>query len=126
MYQNCVWRWKKQSEENTIKIIRIVFILKNGAIKDIIIRDVRTLLKQKDDYYKPIRKVNFWNNSYIKYESSGDRNESLSVKEYLDKIKPYLRDIISNLQKSDAWKIQLAIAISFISSKDVNAKGLMH
>ena len=84
MYQNYVWRWKKQSEENTIKIIRIVFILKNEAIKDIIIKDIRTLLKQKDDYYKPIRKVKFWNNSYIKYESSGDRNESLSVKEYLN------------------------------------------
>ena len=60
---------------------------------------------------------NFWNNNYIKYESSGDRNKNLSVKEYLDKIKPYLRDIIINLQKSDTWKIQLTIPINFISSK---------
>ena len=30
-----------------------------------------------------------------------------------------MRNIIINLQNSDAWKIQLTIAINFISSKDV-------
>ena len=49
---------------------------------------------------------NFWNNNYIECENSDDRNENLSVKEYSNKIKPYLdiitnRDIITNLQKSD-------------------------
>ena len=29
-----------------------------------------------------------------------------------------MRDIIINLQKYDTWKIQLTIAINFISSKD--------
>ena len=64
--------------------------------------------------------------NYIKYESSGDKNKNLSVKEYLDKIKSYLRDIIINLQKSDTWKIQLAISIEFISSKDVDEKRIIH
>ena len=63
---------------------------------------------------------------YIEYESSGDRNKNLSLKEYLDKIKPYLRDIIINPQKSDTWKIQLTIAINFISSKDVDEECVMH
>ena len=78
---------KKQSEEN-IKVYEI-FLAKqrNYVIKDRIIRDIRTLFKQEDDDYKPIRVNNFWNNNYIEYESSGDRN-NLSVKEYLDKIKP--------------------------------------
>ena len=49
-----------------------------------------------------------------------------SVQEYLDKIKPYLRDIITNLEKSDTWKIQLTIAINFISSKDVDEEHVMH
>ena len=31
-----------------------------------------------------------------------------------------MRDIIINLQKSGTWKVQLTIAISFISSKVVN------
>ena len=50
---------------------------------------IMSLFKQEDDYYKPIRAGNFWNNNYIEYESSGDRSKNLSVKEYLDKIKPY-------------------------------------
>ena len=41
-------------------------------------------------------------------------------------IKPYLRDIIINLQKSDTWKIQLSIAFNFISSKDVNEARVLH
>ena len=50
--------------------------------------------------------------------------KNLSVKEYLDKIKPYLRDIITILQKSDSWKSQLTIAITFISSKDADDESL--
>ena len=95
-------------------------------MKDRIIRDIRTLFKQEDDFYKPIRVGNFWNGNYIKYESSGDKNKNLSVKEYLDKTKPYLRDIIINLQKSDRWEIQLTIAINFISSKDVHEERVMY
>ena len=34
-----------------------------------IIRDIRILFKHEDDYYKPIRADNFWNNNYIEYES---------------------------------------------------------
>ena len=98
---------KKQSKENTIKSIRNRFKLKkeNEAIKDRIIRDIRTLFETEEkNYYKPIRVGNFRNNNQIKYECSGDRNKNLSVKEYLDKIKPCFRDIIINLQKSDTCK----------------------
>ena len=41
-----------------------------------------------------------------------------SIKEYLDNIKPYLKDFIYNLKKSDTWKIQLTIAINFVSFND--------
>ena len=34
----------------------------------------------------------------------------VSVEECLNKISPYLKDIINNLKKSDTWKIQLTIA----------------
>ena len=120
---------KKQSEVNIIKSIRNLLKLKKETetIKDKIIRDTRTLFEQKEeDYYKPMRLGNFWNNNYIEYESSSDRNKNLSVKECLDKNKPYLRDILINLQKPDTWKIQLTIAINFISSKDVDEKRVMH
>ena len=45
-----------------------------------------------------------WTNVYSnnnEYKSNGDRSKSLSLKEYIGKIKPYLRDIIIDLQESD-------------------------
>ena len=42
------------------------------------------------------------------------------VKEYLNKIQPYIRDIVNDLKQSGTWKIQLKIAINFISSQDDN------
>ena len=51
----------------------------------------------------------------------------LSIEEYLNKIRPYLKDVLNNLKKSDAWEIQLTIAINVISSKnDNNQERLMH
>ena len=65
-------------------------------------------------------------NSYIEYYSNGDRNKILSREEYLDKFRPYLRNMIVDLQESDTWKIQLAITINFISSKDAEEKRVIH
>ena len=43
----------------------------NIAIKDRIIRDTKTLFEQEEeDYYKPVRFGNFYNNNYMKYESN--------------------------------------------------------
>ena len=65
---------------------------------------------------------NFWSGNYIGYESNGDRNKKLSIEEYLNKIRPYLKDIINNLKKSNTWKIQLTVAINLISSKDTDER----
>ena len=40
-------------------------------------------------------------------------NRILLVEEYPDTIRPYLKDIINDLKKSDTWKIQLTITINF-------------
>ena len=74
------------------------------------------LSMKKKNYYKPVKVSNFWSNNYIEYESNGDRNKKLSVEEYLNKIRPYLKDIIYNLKKSNTLKIQLTIANNFVSS----------
>ena len=95
-------------------------------IEDRIIRDIRTLFEQEENYYKPERVSNFWNNNYIEHESNGDKNRNLTLDVYLNKIKPYLRNIIIDLQNSDAWKIQLTIAINFISSKDGEEECAIH
>ena len=42
-------------------------------------------------------------------------NINQSIKQYLDELKPHLKDNINNLKKSDTWKIQLIVAINFIS-----------
>ena len=45
------------------------------------IRDNQVFFEQENDYCKPIRVGNFWNNNYIKYESNGDENKNVSVKD---------------------------------------------
>ena len=42
---------------------------------------------------------NFWSDNYIEYENNGDWNKTLSIEEYLNKIRPYFKDIINDLQK---------------------------
>ena len=74
---------------------------------------------------KPERVSNFQNNNYNEYESNGKRNKNLSLEEYLNKIKPYFRDIIIGLQKSDICKIQLIIENNFIFSKDTEEEHAM-
>ena len=117
-------------EENIIKDIRNLFRLEKEtkAIKDRILRDIKNLFEheEEENYYKPVRVSNFWSNNYIEYESNGDRNKTLSVEEYLNKIRPYLKDIINNLKKSDTWKIQLTISNNFISSLDNDEERVMH
>ena len=100
------------------------------------IGSIRTLFKEFDrDYYKPIRTDDGFagrRNNYIEYKSKGDRYENLSPEEYLNMIKPYLRDLINNHKPtiesnneenneendSAEWKIQLVIQSNFISGKN--------
>ena len=62
----------------------------------------------------------------MKYECNADRNKTLSLAEYLNTIKPYLRDIIIDLQESDTRKLQLVIAVNFMSSKDAEEERVTH
>ena len=112
------------------------------------ISDVRNLfdLSIDEDYYKPIKTISDFdnnNNNYIEYKSKGDKDETLSVIEYLNMIRPYLRDIINDhktqgkwkvnsgnkvidYKTQGEWKIQLTVRINFISSKDSNETRTMH
>ena len=96
-----------------------------------------------EDYYKPIIARGASNSSYIQFESKGDKGKNLSIKEYLNMIKPYLSDIINEHkahglvkyhsgnktwveETSSEWKIQLTTAINFISSEDSDETRTMH
>ena len=99
-------------EENITKdIIKLRQEKETKAIKDRIIGNINLYEHEEEEgnYYKPVRVSNFWSNNYVQYKSNGDNNKTLSVEEYLDKIRPYLKDI-NNLKKSDTWKIQLTLA----------------
>ena len=52
--------------------------------------------------------------------------KTLSVEEYLDKIRPYLNDFLNNLKESDTWKVQLTIVKNFISSIDHDEEHVIH
>ena len=100
---------------------------------------IRRLFKEFDkDYYKPIiTDVGFAGEdyNYIEYTSKEDRYENLSPEEYLNMIRPYLRDLINdhkptaelndnnnnnnnNNNNRGEWKIQLTRTNKFISVKD--------
>ena len=75
-----------------------------------------------NDYYKPILVKSYFKNNYKYYESRGDKDKKLSVKQYLYKIMPYLSDLIkdhkTNRNNSNEWEIQIKMHVSFVSSKD--------
>ena len=66
-------------------------------------------IRNKKDYYQPVKTASASDNNYIKYESNGGKNKSLSVKEYLTKIRPYLSSMINDLKTQSEWKIELTI-----------------
>ena len=117
-----LFRLSKELNYTEIKDVRSLFRLEEElkAIKDRILRDIKNLLghEERENCYKLARVINFWSNNYIEYESDDGRNKTLSVEEYLNKIRPYLKGIINNLKISDTWEIQLAVANNFIFYKD--------
>ena len=91
------------------------------------IRNIESLFSDIDDYYKPILvKTAFkedkedesgYRIGYKLYESRGDKDKISSAEQYLFKIKPYLRDLISEHKTPEygEWKIQFNMHTSFTS-----------
>ena len=49
--------------------------------------------KEKENYYKSVRVSIFWSSNFMESRSNGDKNKTLSVEDYLNKIRRYLKDI---------------------------------
>ena len=115
------------------------------------IGSVRRLFEESNrDYYKPKvidRGFAGGVNSYIKYISQGDKDEKLSPREYLNMVRPDLRDLINrhkpierldnnnnnnnnndnhNDTERGEWKIMLRMYIKCISTKGLNESRNMH
>ena len=85
------------------------------------IRDIGNLFDEvsKDDYHKPILVKSSIKANYKYYESGGDKEKRLSVRQYLNKITLHLYDLINDHRiASRVWKIQISMRANFISSKD--------
>ena len=92
----------------------------------LIIRDIITLFElDKENYYEPVRIGNAFSSSYTEYESKGDRNKTLSIQEYLDKIRLYFSNMINILKTKGKWKILSTMAINLMSFKETNGTRTM-
>ena len=50
------------------------------------LRDLDFIFNPEKDHYEPKKTASTFNNNYIKYENRGDKDKSLSIKEYIDVI----------------------------------------
>ena len=85
----------------------------NNNNKDDFIENVRDLFNIVN--YEPILIKTGFDGNYLEYRSEG--NDSLSFEEYLNLIKPYLNDLISDQKDKGEWKLHLTVQINFISQK---------
>ena len=81
------------------------------------IKDIENLFKISidKDYYKPKLNNSGYNKNFAQYESKGDK--ILSLKEYLNLIEKYLRELLEGYKRKGEWKVQLTIKVNFISLK---------
>ena len=80
-------------------------IRKENRGEDKVFKDLRFLLDPEKGHYKPIKTVSAFNNNYIQYQSTGDKDKNLSSEEYIDISRPYLTDIINSHKTQGEWKI---------------------
>ena len=84
------------------------------------------LFNEEEDYYEPTEIKSAFDDTYMLYESRGDNDAKLSLEDYFNIIRPYLKDNIENHNTRGEWKIQLSVIINFISSLDTNESRSMH
>ena len=79
---------KKHSEDNIVTDLRNFFqvLKRQEAIKDKIIRDIRTCFEEEECYCKPVRLRNFCSNIYIEYGSNNGKVKHYKSKKTLKKL----------------------------------------
>ena len=119
---------EEEREENDEYLREIVRILNNKEEYSLYdrddfdyygIRDVENLFDQasEENYYKP-KFVKSSHKGNYKHESNEDIEKKLSAKQYLDKIIPYLYDLINDPSIARrVWKIQINMHVNFIFLK---------
>ena len=85
-------------EEKNLSRSRLKKYYDYDDIEQKVTRDVANLFNIliDENYYKPIKTNSAFNNSYVDYESKGDKDKTLSTNECLNMIRTYLTDIIND------------------------------
>ena len=118
---------KEENDEYLRKLVRILNDKEEHSLYDrddfdyYGIRDIENLFDEasEEDYYKPIFVKSSHKGNYKYYESNGDIEKKLSVYQYLNKIRPYLYDLINEHRiNRRVWKIQINMRVNLIFSKD--------
>ena len=63
-----------------------------------VLRNIKNIFeyeKEEENFFKPVKVNNFGGKNYVKYKTNSDKNKALLVEKCLDKIGPYLKDIIN-------------------------------
>ena len=112
---------KKIKEEDLDRLERYQYSDNNKDQEYEGIRQIENLfIIINEYYYKLIKTKGSLNDNYIEYESKGDKDENLSLEDYLNIIRSYLRGMIDNHKAHGEWEIQLIMRINFISSLNTN------
>ena len=89
------------------------------------IEDIEHLINYNtDDYYTPNLVRSYFDNNFEEYEIRGDKEQNLSLKQYITTIKPQLIDLINEKKNStkNEQKVQLIIAAVFRHIMDSTKK----
>ena len=105
---------KEENDEYLRKFVRILNDKEKYSLydrDDLVyygIRDIENLFDEvsEEDFYKPILVKSSFKGNYKYYESRGDKEKKLSVKQYLNKITQHLYDLINDHRIAKrVWKI---------------------
>ena len=86
-------------------------------MKDRVIINIRKIFEHEEDYYKPIREGKFRSKVLLKMKVAVIDIKHYHLKNILIKLDHtyiYDQDIINIFKRSDMWKIQLTMSISFL------------
>ena len=115
----------KKESKKILEIKKIVNSLllnkKEKKIIDELLLKAKHFMKTKKlikDVYRPIKISGAFSNNFVEYKSDSKKDKSISIAEYLNNIREYLRKLIDDKSKNGEWKIQLVMKIILISSKN--------
>ena len=111
-------RPKRESKKilETKKIVNSLLLNKKEMIKQI----EKIISVPKKSAYKPVKVSGAFSDNFVEYKSGSEKDKSISIASYLNKIREHLKKLIDNKRKKRERKIQLVLKINFIFSKNFN------